>query len=327
MISVIVPAYNLEKYIARTLDSILAQTIKDLEIVVVDDGSVDKTGMIIDEYSKSYPEKIVSIHISNRGVTNARLTGVKKAKGEWIGFVDGDDEIEPDMYEILLNNAIKYGVDISHCGYQMYFRDGRINYFYNTGDTIIQDNLTGLKDLLDGSIIEPGLWNKLYKRELFSNVLYDNIMDLSIKINEDLLMNYILFMNSKKSVFYDVCKYHYIVRNSSASRATLNLNKIYDPIKVKEIIYNISPESMKSMAQSAYLSTCINVYSGLVCDKSNKFKDEPKKVRKMILNNKKYIGLLRRNTKILMCMIMYAPWCYGFIYNFYSKYFQNHKYD
>ena len=71
-------------------------------------------------------EKLKLIQIPNGGVTNARLTGVKEACGEWIGFVDGDDEIEPDMYEILLNNAIKYQADISHCGYQMVFSGGRV---------------------------------------------------------------------------------------------------------------------------------------------------------------------------------------------------------
>ena len=96
MISVIVPAYNVESTIIRTLDSILAQTYLSIEVIVVDDGSTDKTGKIIDAYSSQH-EQVVVIHTQNQGVTVARLTGVARASGEWIGFVDGDDEIESDM--------------------------------------------------------------------------------------------------------------------------------------------------------------------------------------------------------------------------------------
>ena len=113
MISVIVPAYNVEKTIKRTLDSILKQTYSELEVVIIDDGSTDHTGKIIDWYQKKYPKKIRVFHVPNEGVTAARMRGVRAAKGTWIGFVDGDDEIDPDMYEKLLKNALKYHADIS----------------------------------------------------------------------------------------------------------------------------------------------------------------------------------------------------------------------
>ena len=148
MISVIVPAYNVEKTIKRTLDSILKQTYSELEVVVIDDGSTDHTGKIIDWYQKKYPKKIRVFHVPNEGVTAARMRGVRAAKGTWIGFVDGDDEIDPDMYEKLLKNALKYHADISHCGYQMQFSDGRIHYFYNTGILVKQEKTEGVKELL-----------------------------------------------------------------------------------------------------------------------------------------------------------------------------------
>ena len=120
MISVIVPAFNVEQTIKRTLDSILAQTYQNIEIIVVNDGSKDETGAIIDSYAAQNRE-IIAIHTQNQGVTAARLTGVKHASGEWIGFVDSDDEIEPDMYEMLLNNALQYEAEMSHCGDQKIF--------------------------------------------------------------------------------------------------------------------------------------------------------------------------------------------------------------
>lgn len=208
LISVIVPAYNVEKWLSRCLDSILNQTYKNIEIVVIDDGSKDNTKSLIDEYSHKY-KNIISVYQENQGVSYARVNGIKKANGEWIGFIDSDDEIELDMYEMLLKNALRYQADISHCGYQMVF-ENKINYFYNTGHIVIQDNLTGLKDLLEGKFIEPGLCNKLFHKKLFKDLLDNDVMDLSIKINEDLLRNYYLFKESHLSVFEDQCKYTYI---------------------------------------------------------------------------------------------------------------------
>ena len=327
MISVIVPAYNLENYISRTLDSILAQTYNDIEIIVVNDGSNDNTGNIIDKYAKENPEKVKAIHIENGGVTKARLAGVCEAQGDWIGFVDGDDIIEPDMYEHLMNNAIKYNADISHCGYRMVFDDGRVNYFHNTGKIIEQNRIKGLTDLLNGSMVEPGLWNKLFRKTLFDNIINGILMDENIKINEDLLMNYILFSNAQKSVFEDFCPYHYIVRRTSASRQNLNKYKIYDPIKVKRKIIELSDENMKSEAFSAYMSTCVNVYGRIICVKSPELEDDKIKVRNYIKADRQWIKLLGKKQKLLGNMILYFPAIFGIAYRFYVNHFQKNPYE
>lgn len=235
-ISVIVPVYNIENYIEKTVESIRNQTYKNLEIILVDDGSSDNSGRILDKIADK-DSRIQVLHQENGGVTSARIAGIKMATGEWIGFVDGDDFIEPDMYEHLQTNAIKHNAQISHCGYQMVF-PSRVDYFYNTGRLVQQDNLTGLHDLLDGSFIEPGLWNKLFHITLFHSLLHDGIMDLSIKNNEDLLMNYLLFKASSNSIYEDFCPYHYILRRGSAATTKVNKHKLYDPIKVQKIILN-----------------------------------------------------------------------------------------
>ena len=327
MISVIVPAYNLENYISRTLDSILAQTYNDIEIIVVNDGSNDNTGNIIDKYAKENPGKVNAIHIENSGVTKARIVGICEAQGDWIGFVDGDDIIEPDMYEHLLNNAIQYNADISHCGYRMVFDDGRVNYFHNTGKIIEQDRNKGLADLLNGSMVEPGLCNKLFRKTLFDNIINGNLMDENIKINEDLLMNYILFSNAQKSVFEDFCPYHYIVRRTSASRQKLNKYKIYDPIKVKREIIELSDENMKENAYAAYIGTCINVYNTIVCAQNPELKDDKIKVRNYIKADRQWIKLLGKKQKLLANMILYFPVIYDFAYRFYSNHFQKSSYS
>lgn len=235
-ISVIVPVFNIESYIKRCVDSILSQTYPNIEIIIVDDGSTDNSGRIIDDIA-STNSSIRVLHKKNGGVTSARLEGVKIASGDWITFVDGDDYIESDMYEVLMKNAIEHRADISHCGYQMVF-PSRVDYYYNTHKQIIQNNQEGLTDLLSGSFIEPGLWNKLYKAEIVMRVVNSGVMDCSIKINEDLLLNYYLFKEACKSVYFDFCPYHYNVRKESAANTKTSRNFLYDQIKVNSIILN-----------------------------------------------------------------------------------------
>ncbi len=234
LISVVVPAYNIAPYIETCVKSILRQSYKPIEIIIVDDGSTDETGCIIDRLADEYPG-IKAIHQSNGGVTKARIKGVVAASGEWIGFVDGDDLIEPEMYEHLLNNAYKYHADISHCGYQMVF-PSRVDYYYNTGRIVQQDNETGLNDLIEGKFIEPGLCNKLYKRNLFYGLVKGNLIDTTIKNTEDLLMNFYLFREAGMSIYEDICPYHYLRRKGSASTSIVNEHKLYDPLKVLKII-------------------------------------------------------------------------------------------
>ena len=323
MISVIVPVFNLENCITRTLDSILSQSYMDIEIIAVDDGSSDHSGKVLDEYAQMHAN-IRVIHKENGGVTSARLRGVAEASGEWIGFVDGDDEIEPEMYERLLRNALEYGAEISHCGYQMCFPDGRVNYFHNTGKVMEQDKKQGLTDLLDGSVVEPGLWNKLYKRDLFQNIGHQ--MDSSIRINEDLLMNFLLFACAKKAVFEDFCPYHYIVRLNSASRQNLNSNKIYDPIRVKEHILTIAPAEVIPVARRAYLSTCINVYNSVMLSDQPELAKDKTAVRNILLDHYEWTNLLSKKQRVLAAMIRYSPRMYKLMYAFYSTHFLENPY-
>ncbi len=326
MISVIVPAYNVASEIARTLDSILAQTLSDIEVIAVNDGSTDGTGAVLDTYARNYPEKIRVIHQENSGVMSARLAGVKAAEGEWIGFVDGDDYVEPDMYKRLLKNAQTHNADISHCGYRMVFADGRVNYFHNTGLLVQQDKLTGLKDLLAGSKIEPGLWSKLFHKNLLHSLFHGEMMDTSIRINEDLLMNYYLFAAAEHSVFEDWCPYHYIVRSTSASRSKLNLNRIWDPIRVKQKILHMDVPGMGQDARRAYLSTCINVYNGLMLERSREFRSEEPQIHKLIQVNRQDVSLLTKKQQMLARLILLLPGLYRYLYRFYARFFLVNRY-
>ncbi len=278
---------------------------------------------------RQYAEKdsrIKPVFQENGGVTSARLHGVREASGQWIGFVDGDDEIEPDMYERLLKNAVAYHADISHCGYQMCFEDGRVHYFHNTGLLVQQDKITALKELLSGSRIEPGLCNKLFHKTLFHSLLHGEAVPLDIKINEDLLMNYMLFSAAEQTVFEDWCPYHYIVRSASASRARLNPHKIYDPIKVKEIIRQDSPVELHDAAQQAYINTCINMYHALLMEGAE-YKDDLRMVHELLVKEADDFSLLWKKRELMANMIVHTPALYRPIYAVYSRFSQKKIYS
>lgn len=329
MISVVIPCYNIEKFINKTIESVLVQTYSNIELILVDDGSTDGTAIIIDE-AAAKDIRIKVIHKGNGGVTSARFSGIEIANGDWIGFVDGDDYIEPDMYERLMKNAIDYDVDISHCGYQMVFPN-HVDYYYNTGRVAIQDNLTGLKDLLEGSFIEPGLCNKLYKKTLLYTLLQNHVMDISIHNNEDLLMNYYLFQYSKLSVFEDFCPYHYVLRKNSATSSSVNRNKLLNPINVLKIIKNdLNDEKLKNIvnerivAQLIYLSTLkIKENKKLIKPIRSDARKELHQLLSEILkdNHSKSIKL-----RSIWCSVW--PWSYSTIHDVYSALKgTNHKYD
>ena len=167
-VSVIVAAYNIQDYIVKCLKSIANQTYKNFEVIVVDDGSSDNTGKLADEFAEN-DKRFIVIHKENGGVSSARNRGIDIASGDFIGFVDGDDIIEDDMYEMLVNNAIKYNADISHCGYKL-VENNKETLFYGTEKLIIQDRKKGLLDLFEGTLIEPSLCNKIFKNNIVGDI-------------------------------------------------------------------------------------------------------------------------------------------------------------
>ena len=323
-ISVIVPVYNLEKELPRCLQSILAQTHRNLEVIAVDDGSSDGSREVLTEFA-ARDGRVKPVFKENGGVTSARLRGVLESSGDWVGFVDGDDEIEPDMYERLLANAGQYGADISHCGYRMVFADGRVNFFHNTGAVREQSRETAIRDLLEGSLVEPGLCNKLYRRGLFEDL--PRKMDPSIRINEDLLMNYYLISTAQKAVFEDWCPYHYIVRGTSASRSKLNEHRIYDPIRVKQIILEDAPEELLPDARRAYVNTCVYSYCGLTMEREHPVAEPKKRLRSLLAEHPQWCALLPKRTRLLAGMIVKTPVLFDWVYPAYVRFFQKSQYD
>ncbi len=227
LISVIVPVYNVEEYIEKCIDSIISQTFKNLEIILVDDGSPDNCGKICDEYAKK-DNRIKVLHKENGGVSFARNIGLQNATGNWITFVDSDDWIENDYIEQLLKIGKQDNVDVILCGYN------RIN---NT--TKQEINATGGKEKYNHSeylikTLNPqtgfGFCHmKLIKRDAINGLIFDE----KLVVGEDALFNIQLSKNIKKAVFYKKALYNY--RNNANS-----VVKKYDDNYAKKYL-----ESMK----------------------------------------------------------------------------------
>ncbi len=215
-ISVIVPIYNTEKYLIQCLDSIINQTYRNLEIILVDDGSEDESPKICDEYA-SIDDRIKVIHKKNEGVAKARNTGISVSTGDYLAFVDSDDVINLVMFERLLNNAINNDADISICDFSSDLSDS--NNPMNISDTVVSfDKHIALKHLyIDMDFCFVSFCGKLFPRRFF-----DDIVIPSFACAED---NYILYrlLYKAKNVVFDKSKLY--VRRIREGSATQTFNE------------------------------------------------------------------------------------------------------
>lgn len=163
MISIVVPVYNVEKYLERCVKSIAAQTYKDIEIILVDDGSNDKSGLMCDEFALEN-EKITALHKENGGLSDARNYGMEHSNGEYICFIDSDDYIEPNMMEVLISTI--GDADMATCGVYNDYVSGIIPQYANTDISFETDNVEAFKMILEGKLIPATICNKLIKTHI-----------------------------------------------------------------------------------------------------------------------------------------------------------------
>ena len=208
LIRVIVPIYNVEKYIERCINSILNQTYKNIEIILVDDGSPDMCPKICDEFAKKN-SRINVIHQENRGLSAARNIGLSKANGKYICFIDSDDYIDKDMISTLYTNLIRYDAEISCCGHVDVYESGKI---VKTKENLIEvfDTMEALRIFLYTQKIDVIAWNKMYCRSLFDDVCFTEG-----KLFEDHFTIYKLLSKTKKIVNTTQPLYYYCKRSTS----------------------------------------------------------------------------------------------------------------
>ena len=211
-ISIIVPVYNVEQYLENCIESILNQTFKDFELILVDDGSTDNSGKICDIYEKK-DSRIKVIHKNNGGLSSARNAGLDIARGKYIGFVDSDDSIHPEMYEVLYNLIEKYKSDISCCNYKYTYDISNQNHEeLNLNEVIEMSNIESIEKLYDKDLGVKLVvaWNKLYHKRLFDKIRYK-----VGRLHEDEFMAHRILYNSKKITYVDNELYYYLQREGS----------------------------------------------------------------------------------------------------------------
>jgi glycosyltransferase involved in cell wall biosynthesis len=323
LISIIVAAYNIEPYISSCIDSLINQTYQNIEMIIVNDGSTDGTGEIIDFYAKK-DRRVETIHKKNTGVSDTRNKGIEAAAGEYIAFVDGDDIVDKHMYEFLYHNLVKYDADISHCGYRIVRDNYEDILIHGTGEVRTQNRNQGIIDLLEGDLVEPSIWNKLYKRNILEQVKFDS----NIAMLEDLLFNINVFDNSHKSIFIDKPMYSYTQRIGSACHTKINSKTINDPITVFELICNKyqNDSTVFDYAKARLINAYINCYKGMITtdyEERGKYKELATHKLKENKFELKSNPVLSMKAKLMSLMILYAPRIFELIFKCYSKKTQN----
>ncbi len=217
IISVIVPIYKVERYLEKCIQSIQDQTLKDIEIILVDDGSPDRCGVICDEFAQN-DSRITVIHKENGGVSSARNLGIRIANGEYIGFVDGDDWIDKDMYEVLYDGILKTNAEVAICGYRIEHEGNITQFVKNDGKTIVYTKEEAVRKILIDEEIHSFTWNKLIKKELFID-----FESPKLYYHQDYASTFILFDRAKKIVMCRKAKYTY---NNNDGSTCFNLSPL-----------------------------------------------------------------------------------------------------
>lgn len=283
MVSVIVPIYNVEKYLKRCIDSILNQTYKNLEIILVDDGSPDKCPQICDEYAKE-DDRIIVIHNKNGGVSSARNAGLDIARGKYIGFVDPDDYINYDMYSAMVNEMDNFACDAVICGFcQVSEKENKIIRKESLQSKVLRVEEC-FKELFSfsGLAIKPVVWNKLFKRDIISDLRFCEY----IEISEDLLFCVEYLLRCDKIALQRGGFYNNVLRFGSATRKGAKAKSIVKTVMVDELVYRkikFKYASISDIVLKWTLEDNLGWYSEL---KKYKCREELRKMKKAIVKRR-----------------------------------------
>lgn len=315
LVSVIVPIYKVENYIHKCIDSILRQSYKNLEIILVNDGSPDTCPQICDDYALK-DSRIKVIHKENGGLSDARNAGLKIATGEWVSFVDSDDWVEPDFIATLLEVAQKNSADISVCAYTKVY-DDKPSQEMTIGEQI--KNMTSteaMRDLLTykkyGGVMT---WNKLYKRSIFR----DNSIEFPIgKIHEDNFTTYKTYYYANKIAYTDTPLVNYRQRDDSIMGQSFDTKRLHSIEAAREAADFVRSNEipLTSEAQFAIMSSYMQTIRAIQ-ESSNK--SEYKELQQKLLyelsglrselDNNKY---LRPKDKVRLTLAKY-PFLYSLL--------------
>lgn len=294
IISIIVPVYNVEQYLDKCIESLLKQTYKYIEIILVDDGSTDNSGSICDEYARK-SSNIHVIHTENRGLSAARNSGLRIAKGVYIGFVDSDDWVESDTYMVLWKNLIMHNADISCIAMKYEYVDDADNVL-KKNNIVTECNITGLLTaIIKHSGVYGYVWNKLFKRELICGLEFNEML----RSCEDLVFTTQYAIRCKKGVYTDSELYHYRQRSTSMtgelgySDRKISVLDAYE--KIMPLYQEYCPQSLYLLSRN-YLKISINILGRMRC---SHYKNEDIEKRLKMNVDQTYLKVMRdpRNSK------------------------------
>lgn len=220
LISVIVPIYNVEKYLDKCVDSIINQTYKNLEIILVDDGSPDNCPKMCDDYAKK-DSRIKVVHKENGGLSDARNAGMKVATGEYVSFIDSDDYISLDFYETLLQTMIDNDSDIVECSVVKFYENEKFDEYSDDLKVTNYETVDALDGLISENPFKQHVWNKLYKSSVALDIPY-----AVGKLNEDEFWTYQVFGKAKKVTRINQTMYYYFQRNGSIMGNGYNIRRL-----------------------------------------------------------------------------------------------------
>lgn len=317
MISVILPVYNTEHYLKQCLDSVLCQTYRDFEVILIDDGSADGSGDICDEYAQK-DRRVKVIHQKNRGVSSARNAGLREASGEWISFVDSDDWLEADMFQVLLTGAEKYQADIAAGDvYEESERGWTIRNIWKELGAESDDCFSGEKKFLYGLSYTPVLWNKLIKRTLM-----EQFFDEACTYGEDTLFLVEVVKKAQRVAVIKKPVYHYRferVGNVVSERInckTLHLLEAYQ--SVAEVMKEQgADEAAAHIIYIAVFQTLIKMHIGEI----RRCRNYLKAVQAMASSEKRDFRVLKKNPRTsffrrsLVAMAAISPECSVLVWN------------
>ncbi|MFU0831939.1 MAG: Glycosyltransferase [Oscillospiraceae bacterium] len=224
-ISVVIPVYNVEKYVGKCLLSLEEQTFRDFEIIAVNDGSTDSSLEILRHFEKKY-DNITVIDQKNKGMSQARNVGMAKARGTWLTFVDSDDYVAPTFLEELYQACINNDADIACCYYYFHFIENDFLFEYPFRCKGVFTSTQAMNKLLRDVQIQSMVWNKLYRRSLFT----DYNITFPTMCFEDMATTHKVFAHANRVVVLDRPLYYYN-QHSMSTLATMNANKINDFIR------------------------------------------------------------------------------------------------
>ena len=252
-ISVIVPVYKVEAYLDRCVQSIVDQTYRNLEIILVDDGSPDNCGSMCDAWAQK-DGRIRVIHKENGGLSDARNAGMAVASGEYIGFIDSDDYIAPEMYRLLLERMLADGSDIAACGVEMVFEDGTASRSMTPSGCITLNREEAMEAILRESWLKQPVWYKLYRAKLIRDIPFP-----VGKYHEDVFWTWQAVARAERVSVFDTPCYFYVQRSGSIMGESYSLRRL-DAIEAKcqrlEFLKQEYPE-LTAAGQIDLLFTCM----------------------------------------------------------------------